>query len=104
MKIKVITSYKPGTWNDYAKRAVTSVLEHWPTDVDVYIYHEAQPQDIFEQPRIKWVDLHKVQPELVKFKQRHKDDPVANGKPNSFAIPGGVRRPPGVRNGIPFLP
>ena len=78
MKIKVITSYKPGTWNDYAKRSVTSVLEHWPTDVDVYIYHEAQPQDIFEQPRIKWVDLHKVQPELVKFKQRHKDNPVAN--------------------------
>ena len=53
MKIKVITSYKPGTWNDYAKRAVTSILEHWPTDVDVYIYHEAQTQDIFEQPRIK---------------------------------------------------
>jgi len=79
MKIKVITSYKPGTWNDYAKRAVTSVLEHWPADVDVYIYHEAQPQDIFEQPRIKWVDLHEVQPELVKFKQRHKDNPVANG-------------------------
>ena len=37
------------------------------------------PQDIFEQPRIKWVDLHEVQPELVKFKQKHKDDPVANG-------------------------
>ena len=79
MKIKVITSYKPGTWNDFAKRAITSVLEHWPKNVDVYIYHEAQPQDIFEQPRIKWVDLHEVQPELVKFKQRHKDNPVANG-------------------------
>ena len=55
MKIKVITSYKPGTWNDYAKRAVTSILEHRPTDVDVYIYHEAQTQDIFEQPRVKWI-------------------------------------------------
>ena len=38
MKIKVITSYKPGTWNEYAKRAVDSVLQHWPADTDVAVY------------------------------------------------------------------
>ena len=90
MKIKVITSYKPGTWNDFAKRAITSVLEHWPKNVDVYIYHETQTQDIFEQPRVKWIDLHEVQPELINFKKRHKEDPVANGELQE--IPGGVHR------------
>ena len=91
MKIKVITSYKPGTWNDYAKRAVDSVLEHWPADTDVAVYHEAQAQDIFDHPRVQWLDVHEVQPSLLDFKNKHKDDPVANGEIEE--IPNGVRRP-----------
>ena len=86
MKIKVITSYKPGTWNDYAKRAVDSVLEHWPADTDV-----AQAHDIFDHPRVQWLDVHEVQPALLDFKNKHKDDPVANGEIEE--IPNGVRRP-----------
>ena len=91
MKIKVITSYKPGTWNDYAKRAVDSVLEHWPADTDVAVYHEAQAQDIFDHPRVQWLDVHEVQPALLDFKNKHKDDPIANGEIEE--IPNGVRRP-----------
>jgi hypothetical protein len=91
MKIKVITSYKPGTWNAYAKRAVDSVLKYWPDDIIVAVYHEDQPQDVFEHPRVEWYNAHVVQPELLKFKNKHKDDPVANGELQE--IPGGVRRP-----------
>ena len=91
MKIKVITSYKPGTWNDYAKRAVDSVLEHWPADTDVAVYHEAQAHDIFDHPRVQWLDVHEVQPALLDFKNKHKDDPIANGEIEE--IPNGVRRP-----------
>lgn len=91
MKIKVITSYKPGTWNEYAKRAVDSVLEHWPANTDVVVYHESQTQDIFKHPRVQWLDAHEVQPELPKFKNKYKDDPVANGEIQE--IPNGVRRP-----------
>ena len=96
MKIKVLTSYKPGTWNEYAKRAVDSVLQHWPQDTQVAVYHEAQSQDVFEHPRVEWLDAHEVQPELLKFKNKYKDDPVANGEINE--IPNGVRRP------IPMAP
>ena len=96
MKIKVITSYKPGTWNEYAKRAVESVLEHWPADTQVAVYHEAQTQDIFDHPRVQWLDVHEVQPDLLKFKNKYKDDPVANGEINE--ISNGVRRP------IPMAP
>ena len=91
MKIKVITSYKPGTWNQFAKRAVQSVLEHWPEDTSVTVYHETQTQDFFKNPRLDWVDIHEAQPELVKFKNRYNDDPVANGEIDE--IPNGVRRP-----------
>ena len=91
MKIKVLTSYKPGTWNEYAKRAVDSVLQHWPENTDVAVYHESQTQDIFEHPRVQWLDAHQVQPELLKFKSKYKDDPVANGEIQE--IPNGVRRP-----------
>ena len=68
MKIKVVTSYKPGTWNEYAKRAVDSVLQHWPDDTVVAVYHEGQEQDVFQHARIEWYDVHKEQPNLVKFK------------------------------------
>ena len=91
MKIKVVTSYKPGTWNQFAKRAVLSVLKHWPDSVDICVYHESQTEDIVKEPRLSFIDLHEVQPELVKFKERHKNDPVANGELQE--IPGGVRRP-----------
>ncbi len=91
MKIKVLTSYKPGTWKEYAKRAVDSVVKNWPEDTTVAVYHESQDADIFEHPRVQWVDVHQAQPELVKFKNKWKDDPVANGEIKE--IPNGMRRP-----------
>lgn len=91
MKIKVITSYKPGTWKQYADKSVRSVLENWPEGIAVNVYYEDQEPDQSFHPRKKYINLHEVQPELVKFKQRHKNDPVANGELQE--IPNGVKRP-----------
>ena len=91
MKIKVITSYKPGSWKEYAERAVRSVIEHWPDGTAINVYHESQDQDTFFHPRVKFIDVHKEQTELVKFKERHHKDPVANGEVQE--IEGGVKRP-----------
>ena len=91
MKIKVITSYKPGSWSKYAERSVRSVAENWP-DIAINVYHEGPcDESKMFHPRIKWIDLHQVQSELVAFKNRHKDDPVACGELQE--IEGGVRRP-----------
>lgn len=91
MKIKVITSYKPGSWSKYAERSVRSVAENWP-DIAINVYHEGPCEESkMFHPRIKWIDLHRVQPDLVAFKNRHKDDPVACGELQE--IEGGVRRP-----------
>lgn len=92
MKLKVITSYKPGTWDKYADRCVRSIVECWPEGIAINVYHEGPCEESkMFHPRIKWIDLHQVQPELVSFKNRHKNDPVAHGELNE--IIGGVRRP-----------
>ncbi len=89
MKIKVITSYKPGTWESFARRGVHSMAEQFPNNVDIFLYcEEQQPNDV--DSRIKCVDLTTAEPTLFAFKTKYKDDPVANGK--TTTIPNGVRR------------
>ena len=91
MKIKVITSYKPGCWEQYAKKGIEAMAEHLPKEIDLVVYAEEQKPNCHYE-RIQWIDLNNAEPELVKFKTRHKNDPVANGKLGN--VEGGVRRLP----------
>jgi hypothetical protein len=91
MKIKVITSYKPGCWNQYAKKGIESMAEQFPKEIDLVVYAE-EPKPECKYDRIKWIDLNSAEPELTAFKQRHKDDPVAHGKLQTKE--NGVRRVP----------
>jgi len=91
MKIKFITSYKPGCWEQYAKKGIEAMAKNLPDEIDLVVYAEEKiPACDYE--RIKWVDLNNAEPELFKFKTRHKNDPVANGKLGN--VEGGVRRLP----------
>ncbi len=89
MKIKLITSYKPGTWNNFAKRGIHSMVENFPVGVDIYLYCEEKPP-LDVDKRITCIDLNTAEPELFNFKNKYKNDPVANGKIQT--IPNGVRR------------
>ena len=104
MKIKVITSYKPGTWETYAKRGITSMVKHLPGDVDIFVYCEEPTPDLTDK-RITYVDLNTSEPALFEFKNKYKNDPVANGE--LIEIPNGVRRSPNLegldKNKISFL-
>ena len=90
MKIKVITSYKPGCWEQYGKKGIESMAEQFPKEIDIVVYAE-EPKPKCKYDRIQWIDLNTAEPELVKFKNKHKNDPVANGELQE--IEGGVRRP-----------
>ena len=91
MKIKIITSYKPGCWEQYGKKGIEAMAKNLPTEIDLVVYAEEKiPACDYE--RIKWIDLNNAEPELIKFKTRHKNDPVANGKLGN--VEGGVRRLP----------
>ena len=91
MKIKIITSYKPGCWLTYAQKGIESMAREFPEDIDIVVYTEEAKQ-IFFYLLCYLIDLHDAEKNLVNFKNRHKSDPVANGKLES--IPGGVTRLP----------
>ena len=89
MKIKLITSYKPGTWQQFAKRGIHSMVQNLPKGVDIFLYcEEPKPSDV--DPKITCIDLNNAETELFNFKNKYKDDPIANGKLQT--IDGGVRR------------
>ena len=88
MKYKVITTFKPGDWDRYAKRMVQSVLDRWP-NVDITVYFQ-NTKPTFDNNNVTWVDIDEANPGLHKFREYYKKDPVAMGKLDQ--IPGGVRR------------
>ena len=91
MKYKVITTFKPGDWNRYAKRMIKSILDNWPDDISITVYYQSR-KPVLNDNRITWIDIDKANPNLFQFREIYKNDPVAMGKLTS--IPGGVKRSP----------
>ena len=91
MKLAVLTTFPPNRWTAYAERMIKSHIEYWPDDVILYAYHEGEKPKL-EHDKVKFINIEEVNPDLLSFKQRHKNDPVANGEINE--VPGGVRRNP----------
>jgi hypothetical protein len=67
MKIKVITSYKPGTWEQYSRKGIESMAEQFPKEIDIVVYAE-EPKPKCKYDRIQWIDLNTAEPELFNFK------------------------------------
>ena len=89
--LAVITTFPPNRWEAYAKRMLESFIANWPDDVKLYVYYEKELPEIVNS-KIEYINLEEVNSGLVKFKERHKNDPVANGELQE--IPNGVRRRP----------
>ncbi len=87
--LAVVTTFPPNRWTAYAKRMIDSHVRYWPDNVILYAYYEGKQPD-YSHEKVKFINIEEVNPELVSFKQRHKNDPVANGEVQE--IPGGVRR------------
>ena len=89
MSIAVITTFPEKNYKVYGERMIDSFVAHWPSNIILHVYYEGScPPD--KGNRVKYVNLHQASPDLVAFKQKHKNDPVANGETQE--IPGGVRR------------
>ena len=93
--LAVVTTFPPNRWTAYAKRMIDSHVRFWPDNVMLYAYYEGKQPD-YSHKKVKFINIEEVNPELVKFKQRHKNDPVANGEVQE--IPSGVRRLQGAGN------
>ena len=95
MAISVITTFPEKNYKVYAERMIDSFIYYWPKNINLYVYYEGEcPPKINHQ--VKYIDLHKASPDLVAFKNKYKNDPVANGELQE--IPSGVRRRPEAGN------
>lgn len=64
--------------NVYSEKMLNSLSQYWDKDIDIYAYYEGKkPSDI---DRIIYWDLNECCPDLVRFKERHKDNLAAHGK------------------------
>ena len=74
--ITVVTTFSDNGWNEYGKRFVETFTQHWPEDIKLKIYCDTiQP----EYNDVEWIKLNEVCPDLVAFKDRHKDNENAHG-------------------------
>lgn len=76
----VITTFPQFKWDEYAKRMVETFIDNWPKSIHLKIYYENQiPKDAPQSDQIEWIDLFDACPDLVAFKEKHKNNPYANG-------------------------
>ena len=81
MSYKAITTMHKAGYEQYGRRMIESWQLYWPHYYTLTVYTEGFNLDK-EYNNVKQIDLHEVSPELVAFKERHKDredqkDPLA---------------------------
>ena len=78
-KISVITTFNDDGYNLYGKTMVDSFSEYWDKDIDLHVYYEGSRIDI-DDPRIHMINIEDACPDLMSFKNRHKDNAAAKGE------------------------
>lgn len=77
-KISAVTTCHDKGYAAYGRDMIQSFDQHVPTDVSLLIYTENFEPELMST-RLIYRDLHASCPELVAFKQRHKNNPLAHG-------------------------
>lgn len=78
-KFAVVTTFHEGKFTEYGRKMIDSFCYFWPKEVDLYVYVEGTiPQNDVEN--VHYINLLSSCPNLVKFKAKYKNDPIANGK------------------------
>ena len=79
MKLDIITTFNEYGYNLYAKNMLMAFDQYWPKDITLHIYSENCKVDLNLSSRMIIYDLHESFPDLVKFKDKHRNNPIANG-------------------------
>lgn len=78
MTYSIITTFHAAGLAQYGQTMIDSFDKHWPGSVPLVVYAEdCRPQ--IPSARVRLLDLMQCSPDLQQFKQRHANDPVANG-------------------------
>jgi hypothetical protein len=76
--VAAVTTFNRDGYEQYGRRMIESFDRYWPKDVPLYCYAEEFKPDPASR-RIVVVDLLSACPELVAFKERHRDNQRAHG-------------------------
>jgi hypothetical protein len=70
---------------------VDSYDRHWPVEIPLYVYYEGtRPEP--DRARIYYRDFASCCPDLIAFKERHRDDAAAHGREDRGPLPLSMRR------------
>jgi len=75
-----VTSLNKKYWDLCAEKNIRSWLKFFPGNCNIHIYVEDDIENKPTDNRITYYNLYDECPELVKFKEKHKDDPHYNGE------------------------
>jgi hypothetical protein len=77
-KYSAVTTFHQAGYNQYAQKFLKTFITNWPKDLTLYAYAEDCPVTE-DSPNLIVRDLHQSSQDLVKFKERWKNVPKANG-------------------------
>lgn len=77
MSYSIVTTFNQSGLDLYGRTMIQSFDQHWPHDINLYVYTENCV--VPATKRILVRDLLVSSPDLVEFKRRHANNPVANG-------------------------
>mgnify|MGYP001209906261 FL=1 len=78
--ITVITTMSNAGYHHYGEKMIDTFDKHWPENIKLKVYYEQLPTEKNNSERIQWIDLNEACPQLGVFKQRHANNPYANGR------------------------
>jgi predicted O-methyltransferase YrrM len=76
-KVTAITTFNRKGLEQYGRSAISSFLQHWPSEVDLVVYSEGF--DLEPAQRIRSISLNEAAPRLVTFKNHYSKQPMAAG-------------------------
>lgn len=90
MKYAAVTTFNKSGYEQYGRTMVETFDKYWPEHVELFVYTEGFDLDAHDSRRIRERKLENCA-DLMAFKERWKNDPVAHGKLQGTE--GGLKRP-----------
>ncbi len=82
----VVTTCHAAGYAEYGRRMIETFDRHWPDDIPLILYRENFVPEV-RSDRIVVRDLVRSCPDLMAFKRRHADNPLAHGRDPALPLP-----------------
>lgn len=78
-KFAVVTTFNDKGLQTYAQRMIDGFCQNWPKEITLHLYPENTNPRVPDHSQIELIDMATGVPDLMAFKSKWKDVPMANG-------------------------